>query len=324
LEGNIVYSGKGWNLKKRIRNFAQNYAIVLMLIFLAAAVSIIQPKFFTIRNFTNILNQISVVGVLSCGMTFVILIGCIDLSVGSMISLAGIFSVTLVAKLGGEAAIILSVLLGSLIGIGTGSIVGAIRGRMGESFMVTYGMQSVLAAFALIVSGSLFMMVPVSQGIFVQIGKGLTPVYIFVVLVIVCQIMVTKTHFGRNLMFMGANPIAASLSGINVRLNTIIVFMLSGLISALSGVLLASRVMSANPQAGSGYELDAIASCVVGGISMKGGVGSFINTLIGVTVIGILGNSLNLLGVGSYMQMIVRGAVIAAAVAWDIYNKRER
>lgn len=311
-------------MKKRIRNFAQNYAIVLMLIFLAAAVSIIQPKFFTIRNFTNILNQISVVGVLSCGMTFVILIGCIDLSVGSMISLAGIFSVTLVAKLGGEAAIILSVLLGSLIGIGTGSIVGAIRGRMGESFMVTYGMQSVLAAFALIVSGSLFMMVPVSQGIFVQIGKGLTPVYIFVVLVIVCQIMVTKTHFGRNLMFMGANPIAASLSGINVRLNTIIVFMLSGLISALSGVLLASRVMSANPQAGSGYELDAIASCVVGGISMKGGVGSFINTLIGVTVIGILGNSLNLLGVGSYMQMIVRGAVIAAAVAWDIYNKRER
>ncbi|MDR1898481.1 MAG: ABC transporter permease [Treponema sp.] len=311
-------------MTKNIRDFAKNYAIILMLILLAAAVSVIQPKFFTIRNFTNILNQISVVGVLSCGMTFVILIGCIDLSVGSMISLAGIFSVTLVAKLGGEGAIILSILLGAAIGTGIGSIVGAIRGRMGESFMVTYGMQSVLAAFALIVSGSLFMMVPVSRGIFVQIGKGLTPVYIFVALVIICQILISKTHFGRNLMFMGANPVAARLSGINVRLNTIIVFMLSGLISALSGVLLASRVMSANPQAGSGYELDAIASCVVGGISMKGGVGSFINTLIGVTVIGILGNSLNLLGVGSYMQMIVRGAVIAAAVAWDIYNKRER
>jgi D-xylose transport system permease protein len=123
-------------------------------------------------------------------------------------------------------------------------------------------------------------------------------------------------------MFMGSNPVAAGLSGINVRLNTMIVFMLSGLISALSGVILASRVMSANPNAGSGYELDAIASCVVGGISMKGGVGGFTNTLIGVVVIGILGNALNLLGVGSYMQMIVRGAVIAAAVAWDIYNKR--
>jgi ribose transport system permease protein len=132
------------------------------------------------------------------------------------------------------------------------------------------------------------------------------------------------THFGRNIMFMGANPTAASLSGINVRMYTMIVFMFSGMISSLSGVILASRVMSANPTAGAGYELDAIASCVVGGISMKGGVGSFINTLVGVAVIGILGNALNLLGVGSFMQMVVRGFVIAAAVAMDIYNKRGR
>jgi ribose transport system permease protein len=308
--------------RKRFTGFARDYAIVLALILLALVVSIIQPKFFSLQNFKNILNQITVVGVLSCGMTFVILIGCVDLSVGSMISLMGIFSVTLVGKLNGPAAIILSIILGAAIGLGTGSIIGAIRGRMGESFMVTYGMQSVLAALALIVSGSLFMMVPVSKGVFVEIGKELTPVYIFIVLIVACQILVSKTHFGRTIMFMGANPVAASLSGINVRLNTMIVFMLSGLISALSGVILASRVMSANPNAGSGYELDAIASCVVGGISMKGGVGGFTNTLIGVVVIGILGNALNLLGVGSYMQMIVRGAVIAAAVAWDIYNKR--
>ncbi|MDR2078436.1 MAG: hypothetical protein LBP74_01795, partial [Treponema sp.] len=306
--------------KKRFMDFARDHAIVLALILLALVVSIIQPKFFSLQNFKNILNQITVVGVLSCGMTFVILIGCIDLSVGSMISLMGIFSVTMVGKLNGPAAIILSVIIGAAIGLGTGSIIGAIRGRMGESFMVTYGMQSVLAALALIVSGGLFMMVPVSRGVFVEIGKELTPVYLFIILIIACQILVSKTHFGRTIMFMGANPVAASLSGINVRLNTMIVFMLSGLISALSGVILASRVMSANPTAGSGYELDAIASCVVGGISMKGGVGGFTNTLIGVVVIGILGNALNLLGVGSYMQMIVRGAVIAAAVAWDIYN----
>jgi ribose transport system permease protein len=310
--------------QKRITDFARDYAIVLALILLALIVSVIQPRFFSLQNFKNILNQITVVGVLSCGMTFVILIGCIDLSVGSMISLMGIFSVTMVGKLNSPAAIALSLLLGAAIGLGTGCIIGAIRGRMGESFMVTYGMQSVLAALALIVSGGLFMMVPVSRGVFVEIGKELTPVYIFIILIIACQILVSKTHFGRTIMFMGANPVAASLSGINVRLNTMIVFMLSGLISALSGVILASRVMSANPSAGSGYELDAIASCVVGGISMKGGAGGFINTLIGVVVIGILGNALNLLGVGSYMQMIVRGAVIAAAVAWDIYNKRGR
>jgi len=311
--------------RQRLRGFAvnlaRNYAIVLILILLALVVSIIQPKFFTIQNFKNILNQVSVVGILSCGMTFVILTGCIDLSVGAMISLMGIVSLTLLGKLNGISAFVLSVLLGAVIGLLSGGIIGMIKGRMGESFMVTYGMQSVLAAFALIVSGGLFMMVTVSKGIFVEIGKGLTPVYIFIVIVIVCQILVSKTHFGRNIMFIGANPTAASLSGINVRLYTMVVFMLSGMISALSGVILASRVMSANPNAGSGYELDAIASCVVGGISMKGGVGSFINTLIGVAVIGILGNALNLLGVGSYMQMVVRGIVIAAAVALDIYNK---
>jgi ribose transport system permease protein len=322
LEESTIVPKTGMVLKRRIGGLARDYAIVLALILLALIVSVIQPRFFSVQNFKNILNQITVVGVLSCGMTFVILIGCIDLSVGSMISLMGIFSVTMVGKLNGPAAIALSLLLGAAIGLGTGSIIGAIRGRMGESFMVTYGMQSVLAALALIVSGGLFMMVPVSRGIFVEIGKELTPVYIFIGLIAVCQILVSRTHFGRTIMFMGANPVAAGLSGINVRLNTMVVFMLSGLISALSGVILASRVMSANPNAGSGYELDAIASCVVGGISMKGGVGGFTNTLIGVVVIGILGNALNLLGVGSYMQMIVRGAVIAAAVAWDIYNKR--
>lgn len=322
MEESTIVPKTGMVLKRRIGGLARDYAIVLALILLALIVSVIQPRFFSVQNFKNILNQITVVGVLSCGMTFVILIGCIDLSVGSMISLMGIFSVTMVGKLNGPAAIALSLLLGAAIGLGTGSIIGAIRGRMGESFMVTYGMQSVLAALALIVSGGLFMMVPVSRGIFVEIGKELTPVYIFIGLIAVCQILVSRTHFGRTIMFMGANPVAAGLSGINVRLNTMVVFMLSGLISALSGVILASRVMSANPNAGSGYELDAIASCVVGGISMKGGVGGFTNTLIGVVVIGILGNALNLLGVGSYMQMIVRGAVIAAAVAWDIYNKR--
>jgi ribose/xylose/arabinose/galactoside ABC-type transport system permease subunit len=154
--------------------------------------------------------------------------------------------------------------------------------------------------------------------------SGVTVIYIFIVLIVLCQLLVSKTRFGRNVMFMGSNPTAANLSGINVRLNTVIVFLLSGMISALSGVILASRVMSANPQAGSGYELDAIASCVVGGISMRGGVGSFVNTLIGVAVIGILGNALNLMGVGTYMQMIIRGTVIAAAVTLDIYNKNRR
>ncbi len=324
MEENAIYAHKKVSAKSRIKYYAQNYAIVIMLAVLAIIVGIIQPKFFTLQNWTNIMNQISVVGILACGMTFVILIGCIDLSVGAMISLIGIFSVTMLGQFGGVVAILLSVLLGAGIGFGSGAIIGGIKGRMGESFMVTYGMQSVLAAMALIVSGGLFMMVTAPGGIFVEIGKGMTPVYILIVLIVICQLVLTKTHFGRNILFMGANPVAASLSGINVRLNTMLVFMLGGLISALAGVVLSSRVMSANPTAGVGYELDAIAACVVGGVSMKGGSGSFINTVIGVVVIGVLGNALNLLGVGSYQQMIVRGFVIALAVALDIFNKNRQ
>jgi ribose/xylose/arabinose/galactoside ABC-type transport system permease subunit len=161
-----IVKGNGQLIKKRLQDFAGDYAIVLALMLLALVVSIIQPKFFSVQNFRNILNQISVVGILSCGMTFVILIGCIDLSVGSMISLAGIVSVILLDRAGGVSSIFLTVILGAFIGLATGLVIGGINGRMGESFMVTYGMQSVLAALALIVSGSLFMMVTVSKGVY--------------------------------------------------------------------------------------------------------------------------------------------------------------
>ena len=321
MENNIAL--KNSSLKGHIVNFVSNYAIILVMVVLAVIVSIIQPNFLTLQNMTNILNQISVIGILSCGMTFIILIGCIDLSVGSMMSLIGIVVVSLLLPVGDVASIIISVLLGAGLGLINGGIMAGIRGRMGESFMVTYGMQSALAAMALIVSGGLFMMVS-TNGVFTQVGKGMTPVYVFIGMVVICQLVLTKTKFGRNVLFMGANPTAASLSGINVRLYTMIVFMLCGLITSVAGVRLSSRVMSANPTAGVGYELDAIAACVVGGISMKGGSGSFINTLIGVIVIGVLGNALNLLGITSYEQMIVRGVVIALAVALDIFNKRRQ
>jgi ribose/xylose/arabinose/galactoside ABC-type transport system permease subunit len=235
-------------------------------------------------------------------------------------SLIGIIAVMLANNVGDFSAILIPVLAGIVLGLANGSIMAGINGRLGESFMVTYGMQSVLAALALIVSGNLFMMVE-TTGAYSQIGKGLNPVYVFFALIVICQFVLTKTRFGRNVMFMGSNPNAARLSGINVRLYTMLVFMLCGVVTAMAGTLLPSRVMSANPTAGTGYELDAIAACVVGGISMKGGSGNFVNTLVGVIVIGVLGNALNLLGVTTYPQMIIKGFVIALAVTLDILNK---
>ena len=307
--------------KISIRDFLLRYAIVLILAVLVIVVSIIQPRFISLQNIRNVLNQITVIGILSCGMTFVIIAGFINLSVGSIISIVGIVVLQLTMSAGDGIAILLALLLGAFIGVISGIIMSMIDGRLSESFMVTYGLQSICAALALIVSGGLFIM-SLSTGVFSELGRNLTPAVIFFLLIVLCQFFLTKTIWGRNIYFLGANPAAARLSGINTRFYTTIVFTLCGTISALAGIVLASRVASANPNAGVGYELDAIAACVVGGISMKGGKGSFLNTLKGVIIIGVLSNALNLLGVTTYPQMMVKGLVIVLAVALDVLALR--
>ncbi len=311
------------SLKERIVDVIGNNAILFITLVLAIVVTFLHPRFLTINNFRNILNQISVIGSLACGMTFVLLIGCIDLSVGAMMSLIGIIVVA-IANSGHETlAIFSAVVAAGAIGLIKGGIMAGINGRLGESFIITYGAQSVLAALALIVQGGLFMMVT-ADGWFTQIGKGTNPAYVFFALIVICQFLLTLTQFGRKLLFVGSNPLAAKLSGINVKFYFMMAFMLCGLITGVAGVLLPSRVMSANPTAGTNYELDAIAACVVGGVSMKGGSGNFINTLVGVMIVGVLSNAMNLLGLSSYPQMIVKGLVIALAFALDVMNKRRK
>ena len=309
--------------RTQLVDFIGNNAILLIMLVLSAVVAMLHPRFLTAANFRNILNQISVIGCLACGMTFVLLIGCIDLSVGAMMSLIGIMAVAL-ANQGREiAAITLPVLAAGAIGLAKGGLLAGINGRLGESFIITYGAQSVLAALALIIQGGLFMMVT-ATGVFTQIGKGTNPAWAFFALILLCQAILTLTPFGRKLLFVGSNPTAAKLSGINVGLYFAVAFTLCGLISGVAGVLLPSRVMSANPTAGTNYELEAIAACVVGGVSMKGGSGNFVNTLVGVMIMGVLSNAMNLLGLSTYPQMIVKGLVIALAFALDVMNKSRK
>ena len=309
--------------RTQLVDFIGNNAILLIMLVLSAVVAMLHPRFLTAANFRNILNQISVIGCLACGMTFVLLIGCIDLSVGAMMSLIGIMAVAL-ANQGREiAAITLPVLAAGAIGLAKGGLLAGINGRLGESFIITYGAQSVLAALALIIQGGLFMMVT-ATGVFTQIGKGTNPAWAFFALIILCQAILTLTPFGRKLLFVGSNPTAAKLSGINVGLYFAVAFTLCGLISGVAGVLLPSRVMSTNPTAGTNYELEAIAACVVGGVSMKGGSGNFVNTLVGVMIMGVLSNAMNLLGLSTYPQMIVKGLVIALAFALDVMNKSRK
>ena len=304
-------------------DFMTNHALVFIMLLLFGVVAVIYPRFLSVRNFNNILNQFPVIGCLACGMTFVLLTGCIDLSVGAMMSLIGIMAVTL-ANDGREIlAIVLPILAAGGIGAVKGGILAGVNGRLGESFIITYGAQSVIAALALIIQGGLFMMVTATN-VFTRIGKGTTPAFVFFALIAVCQFVLVATTFGRKLVFVGSNPSAARLSGINVRFYFLMAFLFCGLITGVAGVLLPSRVMSANPTAGTDYELDAIAACVVGGVSMKGGSGNFINTLTGVLIMAVLGNAMNLMGLSSYPQMIVKGAVIALAFALDVMNKNRK
>ena len=312
-------------------DFLSDYMMFTIIVVLVLIMSFAFPRFFTIANFSNVLNQVAIWGVMACGITFVLLLGCIDLTIGSILSLIGIICGTLLIRTNSLFMIIvLPVLLGCLVGTFTGGVMAGINGRMGESFIVTYGGQTAIAALALLVQGGTYITIEVADieargvGAFQMFGSGVNPAYIFFGIVIICQLVLKYTRFGRNLLFVGANPKAAQLSGINVRLYILLAFLICGGINGLAGVLQTSRVMTANPTAGTDYEMTAIAMCVVGGVSMKGGSGSFINTLLGVLIIGIITNSMNLLGYSTYPQMMIKGFVIMFAFGLDVVNKNRK
>ncbi|MBR2572461.1 MAG: ABC transporter permease [Clostridia bacterium] len=312
-------------------DFISDYMMFSIIILLILIMSFAFPRFFTLANFSNVLNQVAIWGVMACGITFVLLLGSIDLTIGSILSLVGIICGTLLNRTNSLPMIIcLPVLLGCLVGACTGGIMAGINGRMGESFIVTYGGQTAVAALALLVQGGTYITIEVADieargvGAFQLFGSGVNPAYVFFAIVIICQLVLKYTRFGRNLLFVGANPKAAQLSGINVRLYILLAFLICGGINGLAGVLQTSRVMTANPTAGTDYEMTAIAMCVVGGVSMKGGSGSFINTLLGVLIIGIITNSMNLLGYSTYPQMMIKGFVIMFAFGLDVVNKNRK
>lgn len=306
--------------RNELINFLTKYAIIILMLILMLVVGCLKPSFFSFSNFRNILNQIAVVGILACAMTFVLLIGCIDLSVGAIMSVTGVIAVMMCNQYGTIPALLVPPLLGALIGLGNGVLIAVTKGRMGESFMITYGMQTAMAAVALLITRGLYVQFK-EIGSFVKIGKGLNPIYILIVILAICQFFLNSTGSGRKMLYIGENPAAAKLSGINVGRYVVSIFVVCGLIVGIAGIVLPARVVAANPAAGSGYEMDAIAACVVGGVRMGGGKGTFYNTLLGVLIMGVLQNALNLLGVMSNPQYIVKGIVIIFAVTMDILGK---
>ena len=306
--------------------FWDKIGILLVFIMVCVIFGILNPVFFNPLNIINVIRQVSIIGVMAVGMTLVILLGLIDLSVGSIVAFAGIIAAGFQVKWGGS--LFLSLVIPLLIGAGIGFFNGYVSTK-GEihPFIVTLGSMSIFRGATLLIAQGK----PISgmSPAFRFIGAGMIgpipfPVILFLGCVIIVGIMLKRTVFGRYIYAIGGNREAALLSGIMVDRVKILTYTILGTLSGLSALILTSRLNSGELVAGQGYELDVIASVVIGGTSMMGGEGGVYGTLIGALLIGVISNGLNLLGVQPYWQLMVKGTIIILAVLMDRMKRRFR
>ena len=295
--------------------------LILLCIFLSFATD----KFMSARNLLNILDQITVLGIMAVGMTLVILIGGIDLAVGSVLALAMMVMGYLANQLGLPLG--LGILLALAVAAATGAISGILITALGvPAFIATLAMMSVARGLAnMITDGQQIVGFPswFSLLAYTRFGGFLTlTVAIMLIVFLVGWLYLRYTSGGRSLYAIGGNQEVARLAGINVNLYTVGVYVVSGLLAGLAGVVLAMRLDSVQPTAGVSYELDTIAAVVIGGTSLSGGKGGILGTIIGVLIIGVLRNGLNLLGVSPFTQAVVIGVVIALAVAAEAVKRK--
>lgn len=315
---NTTVSKKNTNIKELL----VEYKSLVGLVILIAVVGILSPSFFTVPNLLNVLRQTSINGVIAAGMTFVILTGGIDLSVGSILAFSGAVAANCVAS---GQSILVTVVLTLLIGGGIGLLNGIIisKGNL-QPFIVTLATMTILRGATLVFTDGKPISLGTSTGAigFGKIGGGSilgipTPVIMMIVTFGICYYVLTQTKIGRYTYALGGNEEATKLSGLNADRIKMFVYTISGLLASVAGIIITSRLFSAQPNAGSGYELDAIAAVVLGGTKLAGGKGKISGTIIGALIIGVLSNALNLLNVSSYFQMIAKGVVILIAVLLD-------
>ncbi|AZG97668.1 TPA: ribose ABC transporter permease [Proteus mirabilis] len=298
---------------------------LIALLLLIVVVSTLSPNFFTLNNIFNILQQTSVNAIMAVGMTLVILTSGIDLSVGSLLALTGAVAASMVgADVNALVAVVGALALGAAIGGVTGVIIA--KGKV-QAFIATLVMMLLLRGVTRVYTdGS-----PINTGfsdnadLFSWFGIGRpfgipTPIWLMIIVFLSAWYVLHHTRLGRYIYALGGNEAATRLSGISVDKIKIIVYALCGLLAALASVIEVARLSSAQPMAGNGYELDAIAAVVLGGTSLAGGKGRIMGTLIGALILGFLNNALNLLGISSNYQMIVKAVVILLAVLVD--NKK--
>lgn len=306
--------------QKKIMNHMQDLGALIALILLVAGIGIVSPEFRTWGNFLSLLRQSSINGLIAFGMTCVILTDAIDLSVGSVLALSTVLCAGMITNgVPAGAAMLLALVCGMVLGIVSGLLV--TKGRL-QPFIATLITMTVYRGLTMIYTGGK----PISNlgdsFVLKLIGKGNfyhvpIPVILLILIFIGFYLLLNKTTFGRAVYSTGSNSKCAKLAGVNINKTKIAVYAISGFMAALSGLILLSRLGSAQPTLGEGYELDAIAAVALGGTSMSGGRGKIYGTFIGVLIIAVLNNGLNILGVSSYYQDVIKGLVILIAVLSD-------
>ena len=316
--------------KINLQNLFREWGILAVIIVIVIVASIRQHAFLRPSNLVNILRSYSTIGIAALGMAYTVIGGGMDLSISSTVSLSAVVTMLIINGTCADRhspayatflAFLAGAAVGALVGSVAGAIMAAVNGRMGEAFIITYALQIIIASVANGVVNGRFQAAEYRGGLFKEMGKGVVPILIFLAIAAVMQWILTKTEFGRELYFLGANMKAAKMAGIRTRKVRFLSHMICGICAGIAGVVVVSRVNSASISQGLNYEMDAMACVAIGGVSLEGGSGSILNTVLGVVMLGVLLNALNLLGVQANAQLIVRGAVVIIAVILDTWNK---
>jgi ribose/xylose/arabinose/galactoside ABC-type transport system permease subunit len=315
------------DLRKRILPWFRDNTNLLILLVMIAAGSVMTEHFFTIDNIMNLFNRVSINGIMAIGFTLTFLVGGFDLSIGSTLSLAAVLCISVERKTGLPFMGFLAALsAGAGMGLLNGILMKITRGEAGEAFLITLGTSLVGTSLALTYCSGLDIY-GTNAPWYRLLGQGhigrlpIATCFWFVILIIV-QIVIKRTVAGRHMLLTGANKHAAFLSGVNVGRIKIVAFTLAGMLAAVAAIVMAARTTAASPRSGSGADFDAAIATIIGGNSLIDGKGGMVQVFIGVLIYGLITNILNLMGVESHVQYIVKGIILLFAICLDKLKKR--
>lgn len=308
--------------KRDLGKIIRDFGLLFVILFICILMTILKPVFLSSGNILNVLRQISTNGILAVGMTFIILTGGIDLSVGSLVAVTSVISGSLLIN---GTDVVTACLAGVLAALLFGLLNGYLIAYVGfQPFIATLATSTIGRGFAMVYSNG--KPYTIENADFLVIGQGKVlgipvPIILLVIVCIIGLVVLKCTTFGRYVFAIGGNKYAAKLSGVKTRQVEMFVYIISGICCGIVGLILSARISSGQPTAAEGYELDAIAATAIGGTSMSGGIGGLRGTILGFIIIGLISNSLNLMNVNSFWQQIVKGCIILLAVFLDMKTK---